>query len=100
MENITSLYKDNTNQKYLNYLKPSQVSFLGSECLRAVFFKKKTPGSLQTSWKGLLITELPSKLQLDYHFTQHKYSYYCDMPALLRTLIKRQITDYILREKH
>lgn len=46
MENITSLYKDNTNQKYLNYLKPSQVSFLGSECLRAVFFKKK-----KTSWK-------------------------------------------------
>lgn len=40
MENITSLYKDNTNQKYLNYLKPSQVSFLGSEYLRAVFFKK------------------------------------------------------------
>lgn len=31
MENITSLYKDNTNEEYLNYLKPSQVSFLGSE---------------------------------------------------------------------
>lgn len=33
-----NLYKDNTNQKYLNYLKPSQVSILGSEYLRASGF--------------------------------------------------------------
>lgn len=31
-----NLYKDNTNQKYLNYLKPSQVSIL--EYLRASGF--------------------------------------------------------------
>lgn len=49
IENIT-LYKDNTKQKYLDYLKPSQVFTL--EYMSVGFFKKKTkttPGSLQRS---------------------------------------------------
>lgn len=46
MENIISLYNNNIQYNYLNYLKPLELSFLGSEYLKATFLKVKSP-----SWK-------------------------------------------------
>lgn len=83
MENITSLYKDNTNQKYLNYLKPSQVSFLGSEYLRAVFFFKKPSWKPTKVMKGSTYHRIAFQITARLSLYTTQYSYDCDTLALL-----------------